>query len=97
MGTAQCSILGVQTKLLKVFVTGVHPSTRCEDVTQHLQERMKNKTVKSVLIKEHEHSKSFCVTAQCLTVDEIYDANLWPEGVTVRRFYDSRKITSSSR
>ncbi|KAJ8389659.1 hypothetical protein AAFF_G00115350 [Aldrovandia affinis] len=34
---------------------------------------------------------SFCVTAECNDVAEMYDPQLWPAGSFVRRFYEPRR------
>ena len=34
---------------------------------------------------------SFCVTAECDNVAEMYDPHLWPAGAFVRRYFEPRR------
>lgn len=34
---------------------------------------------------------SFKITAECEKVEEMYDPEVWPDGIYVRRFYEARK------
>lgn len=34
---------------------------------------------------------SFKITAECEKFEEMYDPEIWPEGIFVRRFYEARR------
>jgi hypothetical protein len=73
----------------------VHETNPAE-MEKMLKEKMNNNTVKCELIKKGERSSSFCVSAECLSADGIYDPTLWPEGSYVRRYYSDRKTSQAN-
>uniref|UniRef100_X2A7S0 Uncharacterized protein n=1 Tax=Capitella teleta TaxID=283909 RepID=X2A7S0_CAPTE len=96
VGTAACELRTVKTKLIRVFVTGMVHETKPAEMEKMLKEKMNNNTVKCELIKKGERSSSFCVSAECLSADGIYDPTLWPEGSYVRRYYSDRKTSQAN-
>ncbi|ELU05887.1 hypothetical protein CAPTEDRAFT_206148 [Capitella teleta] len=86
----------LKTKLIRVFVTGMVHETNPAEMEKMLKEKMNNNTVKCKLIQKGERSSSFCVSAECLSADEIYDPSLWPEGSYAQRYYSDRKTSQAN-
>ncbi|KAK7909675.1 hypothetical protein WMY93_014359 [Mugilogobius chulae] len=94
-GTAS-NIPVVKTKLVSVFATRFSPELDADTLGSYLSERLgKAVTCEKIQTVRNNRFGSFRVLAECNEVGELYDAQLWPEGIYVRRYYEARKPRAS--
>ena len=92
VGTGKESNIGVvKTKLVKVFATKFSPTLDADTLCGYLAEKLENNTVTCRKIESaNNRYSSFHITAECNNVADMYDPNLWPAGIYVRRYYEPR-------
>lgn len=94
IGTAPESTIGVvKTKLVHVFATKFAPSLDADTLRVYLTGKLENETVTCRKIESaRSRYGSFHITAECMNVADMYDPQVWPAGIYVRRFYEARGI-----
>ena len=86
-------IAAVTTKLVSVFATRFSPTLDADTLREYLAEKLSNDTVTCRRIESpHSRFASFHITAECNTVDVMFDTKLWPAGIYVRRYYEARGL-----
>ena len=92
VGAAQTEKLKViKTKNMSVFAARFAPDVDDTCVKTYLEERLKRQVQCKKIFSEKNRFASFHISAECLSVGEMYDPQLWPEGIFVRRFYEPRR------
>ena len=86
-----CSIRGAPQLCRDMFITRVDVGTSLEELT-HFIEQHKIHVIKIVKVS-HVKAKfsSFKVTVNVSDINSLLDANMWPSGIIVRRFYEKRE------
>lgn len=92
IGTGTVSqIPAIKTKLVSVFATRFPPELDAKILCDYLIEKL----VRSVTCRKIDSTRnrfsSFHVTAECNEVADMYDPQLWPEGIYVRRYFEARR------
>ena len=90
-GNAKSSTLrGAPEPSRDIFVYRVDPETECETLKNHLESV--SLTVRHIKLMSREESqfRSFKVTIPASQLTSAFDCEKWPEGICVRRFYESR-------
>lgn len=85
------SIQVVKTKLVSVFATKFSPDVNSEALASYLKDNLHRDVTCEKIDSAQRRYNSFKVTAECNNVGEMYEPQLWPEGVFVRRFYEACK------
>lgn len=81
----------VKTKLVSVFATRFSPELDEDTLRAYLSEKLGRTVSCKKITATSNRFGSFHVTAECDEVAELYNAQLWPAGIYVRRYYESRK------
>lgn len=81
----------MKTKLVSVFTTKFSPDVNSEALASYLKDNLHCDVTCEKIDSAQRRYNSFKVTAECNNVGEMYEPQLWPEGVFVRRFYEARK------
>ena len=96
VGTASTGrIQAIKTKLVSVFATRFDPELDADTLGVYLKEQINATVTCRKIVSERSRFASFHVTAECKDVDAMYDPDVWPEGVFVRRYYEPRKQRAS--
>ncbi|XP_011661635.2 uncharacterized protein LOC105437100 [Strongylocentrotus purpuratus] len=88
-------IQAVQTKLVNVFATRFDPELDADTLGDFLQEKINDTVTCNKIVTERSRFGSFHISAVCQNVEDMYDPDVWPEGVFVRRYYEPRKLQAS--
>lgn len=92
VGTGVCgSIRVVKTKLVSVFASRFSPDVDSEELTCYLKGKLQRDVTCQKIDSVQKRYNSFKITAECAKVEEMYEPELWPEGIFVRRFFEARK------
>ncbi|KAJ8362080.1 hypothetical protein AAFF_G00398150 [Aldrovandia affinis] len=92
IGTGVVSnILAVKTKMVSVFATKFDLNVDADTLSDYLKEKLGREVKCRKIETAQSRFSSFCVTAECNDVAEMYDPQLWPAGSFVRRFYEPRR------
>ena len=81
----------IKTRLVSVFATKFSPTLDPETLVSYMKDKLGREVTCQKLDTVQTRFSSFKVTAECTEVAEMYDPNIWPEGVFVRRFYEARR------
>lgn len=81
----------VKTKLVSVFATKFSPDLDAETLSAYLREKLGHDVSCQKIDTIHRRFGSFKVSAECNELGEMYNPELWPEGVSVRRYYEPRR------
>lgn len=92
VGTGAVSnIHAVKTKLVSVFATKFDPRLEADALSAYLKENLGRDVKCRKIETAHGRFSSFHITAECNEVADMYVPELWPAGVFVRRYYESRR------
>lgn len=92
IGTGVVSnILAVKTKMVNVFATKFDPNLDANTLSDYLKEKLGREVKCRKIETVQSRFSSFCVTAECNDVAEMFDPQLWPAGSFVRRYYEPRR------
>lgn len=92
IGTGVVSnILAVKTKMVKVFATKFDLSVDADTLSDYLKMKLNREVSCRKIEATQSRFSSFCISAECNDVAELYDPQLWPAGTFVRRFYEPRR------
>ena len=91
VGTSACGIRVVKTKLVSVFASRFSPDVDSGELTSYLKDKLHRDVTCEKIDSVQKRYNSFKITAECEKVEEMYQPELWPEGIFVRRFYEARK------
>ena len=81
----------IKTKLVSVFATRFSPTLEADTLCSYLTEKLgKSVTCRKIETISNRFS-SFHVTAECSEVADMYDPQLWPVGIYVRRYFEARR------
>mgnify|MGYP001548598658 CR=1 FL=1 len=71
-----------------LFISRVNKDTQCEDVKKHIQDLALDVTIIELKRISHKEAKanSFCLTLDADDYSKLNKAELWPDGVVIRRF-----------
>lgn len=92
IGTGTESSIGVvKTKLVNVFATRFAPTLDADTLRDYLSAKLENETVTCRKIESaRSRYGSFHITAECINIADMYEPKLWPAGIYVRRYYETR-------
>ena len=85
------NILAVKTKIVKVFATKFDLNVDANTLSEYLKTKLDREVTCRKIESTQSRFSSFCVTAECNDVAELYDPLLWPAGSFVRRYYEPRR------
>lgn len=92
VGTSVCgSLRAIKTKLVSVFASRFSPDVDSETLTCYLKDKLHRDVTCQKIDSVQKRYSSFKITAECEKVEEMYDPEIWPDGIFVRRFYEARK------
>ncbi|KAJ8395940.1 hypothetical protein AAFF_G00026480 [Aldrovandia affinis] len=77
--------------MVSVFATKFDPNVDADTLSDYLKEKLGREVKCRKIETAQSRFSSFCVTAECNDVAEMYDPQLWPAGSFVRRFYEPRR------
>ncbi len=78
------SIQVVKTKLVSVFATRFSPDLDSETLANYLKDKLQREVICQKMDTTQNRYSSFKVTAECDKVGDMYEPQLWPDGVFVR-------------
>lgn len=81
----------VKTKLVSVFATRFSPELDADTLCAYLSGKLGKPVTCKKIASTSNRFGSFQVVAECKEVAELYDTQLWPAGIYVRRYYEARK------
>lgn len=81
----------VKTKLVSVFATKFSPDLDSETLANYLRGKFQRDVTCQKMGTSQNRYSSSKVTAECDKVGDMYEPQLWPDGVFVRRFYEAWK------
>lgn len=84
----------IKTKLVSVFASKFSPDLEAETLRTYLKNKLGHDVSCDKIDTVNDRYASFKVTAECNTVDVMYDPELWPDGTFVRRYYEPRKAAA---
>ena len=92
-GSSSASVKGAPEPSRDAFLYRIDKETNSENLVDYLSD--KNITVRQVVCMSKQESafKSFKITVAVSNFSALFDPNLWPEGVRIRKFYKNRKTT----
>ena len=92
-GSSSASIKSAPEPSRDVFLYRIDTAIDEQNIVDYLTE--KNITARQVTcMSKHESAfKSFKITVAVSNFQQLLDPNLWPEGVRIRKFYQSKQIT----
>ena len=85
------SIKVVKTKLVSVYGTKFSPGVNSEALASYPKDKLHCDVVCQKIDSAQRRYNSFKISAEYKNVGEMYEPQLWPEGVFVRRFYEAFK------
>ena len=85
------NIQAVKTKRVSVFATKFLPDLDAETLTNYLKEKLHHDVICQKMDTAQNRYSSFKVTVECDKVEDVYEPQIWPHGVFVRRFFEPRK------
>lgn len=80
------NIQAVKTKRVSVFATKFLPDLDAETLTKYLKEKLHHDVTCQKMDTAQNRYSSFKVTVECDKVEDVYEPQIWPHGVFVRRF-----------
>ena len=89
-GTAG-NIKTITTKMVSVFVSKFDPNLDAITLSDYLKDKLDREVKCRKIETTLSRFSSFCVTAECDNVAEMYDPHLWPAGAFVRRYFEPRR------
>ena len=89
-GTAG-NIKTITTKMVSVFVSKFDPNRDAITLSDYLKDKLDREVKCRKIETTLSRFSSFCVTAECDNVAEMYDPHLWPAGAFVRRYFEPRR------
>ena len=89
-GTAG-NIKTITTKMVSVFVSKFDPNLDAITLSDYLKDKLDREVKCRKIETTLSRFSSFCVTAECDNVAEMYDPHLWPAGAFVRRYFEPRQ------
>ena len=91
IGTSTSSnITVVKTKMVSVFATRFSPTLEAETLCAYMSDKLGKPVTCRKIDSTRNRFSSFQVTAECNEVAEMYDPQLWPDGIFVRRYFEIR-------
>ena len=84
-------IKAISTKMVSVFATKFDLSLEADSLGLYLKEKLGREVKCRKIASAQSRFSSFCVTAECNNIEEMYDPDLWPTGSFVRRYYEPRR------
>lgn len=86
----------VKTKLVSVFATRFAPDLEADTLSNYLSKKLGRSVKCRKIVSSRNRFSSFHASAECNEVKDMYDPQLWPAGVYVRRYYEARlpRLTS---
>ena len=82
--------------MVSVFATKFDLSLEADILGLYLKEKLGREVKCRKIESAQSRFSSFCVTAECNSVEEMYDPDLWPTGCFVRRYYEPRQPRSAA-
>lgn len=79
------------SKRESLFISRLDAATEIKDIVQHLAKTAPEVTCEKLTSKYPTHYSSFKVTVNAQNLDTILDANQWPKGVYVTKFFYPRR------
>ena len=76
---------------MNVFATRFDPELDADTLRDYLKEKLNDTVTCRKIITERSRFGSFHITAECKDVKDMYNPDVWPEGVFVRRYYEPHK------
>ena len=95
MGTAS-NIKTITTKMVSVFASKFDPNLNADTLSVYLRDKLGREVNCRKIETPRSRFSSFCVTAECNNVAEMYDPHLWPAGSFVRRYFEPRQPRGAS-
>lgn len=85
------NIQAITTKSVSVFATRFPLDLEPDTLASYLKSKLGRDVTCVKIDTGRARFGSFKVTAICREIDEMYEPQLWPEGIYVRRFFEARK------
>lgn len=86
----------IKTKLVSVFATKFSPALDTETLANYLRDKLNRDVTCQKIETAQSRFSSFKITAECNEVGEMYNPQVWPEGIFVRRFYEARNSRATA-
>lgn len=86
----------IKTKRVSVFATRFSPDLDSGTLADYLKNKLGRDVTCQKLDTAQSRFSSFKIIAECKDVGEMYEPELWPEGIFVRRFYEARKTRATT-
>ena len=81
----------------KYFLTGFHADTTCEDIASYVSSNLNLTCSCERLPTKHDSYSSFKMCVDIAKPNTLYDANLWPVGTKIGRYFPPRnQMTTDS-
>lgn len=77
--------------MVSVCATKFDPNLDANTLSVYLKEKLVREVNCLKIELTRSRFSSFCVTAECNNVAEMYDPQLWPAGSFVRRYFEPRQ------
>jgi hypothetical protein len=84
------------SRMRKVFVTGLNPETSEEDMESYLKDELNIQAKCHKLKTRYDTYASFKIEAQCSSDTDILNPDMWPKGLLVKPFFERRERTQEA-
>ena len=84
--------LQVATKKAFFYISRLSPDTTSDQVVNFLKADFPEVTCESVLSKYPERYSSYKITGDHLNKDKVMDADRWPQGTYIARYFQKRSM-----
>lgn len=81
----------VKTKLVMTFASRFTPDLDAETLSAYLSAQLDREVTCVKIATAHNRYGSFKVSAECKEISEKYSTELWPDGATVRHYYEPKQ------
>ena len=96
-GTVRSSSLSGGMNFMKIRVRGVNLKHKMEEVSSYIVKRQVEVEKIEEITQEHWDTRSFVVTVPTEKLELVLDGDFWPENVSCRKWYPSRKPRNLSQ
>ena len=96
--SVKCGLKCAPARLVSAdyFLTGFHTDTSCVDVSTYVSSNLKMKCTCERIPSTHNYYASFKLCVDIGRPNTLYDANLWPVGTKIGRYFPPRKHNTAN-
>jgi len=96
--SVKCGLKCAPARLVSAeyFLTGFHTDTSCVDISTYVSSNLKMKCTCERIPSTHKYYASFKLCVDIGRPNTLYDANLWPVGTKIGRYFPPRKHNTAN-